>query len=166
MLEIGFGNGEHLLGYARTNPQTLCLGAETFKNGIAKVLRAIGAEGLTNLRLFAGDTLDLLARLPNDCLDEMFILYPDPWPKKRHHKRRLINADFLQNACLRTLKSQAELLIITDWQDYAEQIRKLTAETNFALSSPPPNELGIASRYLQKARREGRRSNAFNLTKP
>ena len=119
-LEIGFGGGEHLAAQAARRPDVLSLGAEPFINGVASALRHIEDAGLTNVRLHAGDARDLMAALPDDCLDRMFILFPDPWPKSRHNKRRLIQADFIEEAA-RLMKPGARLRFATDWADYADQ---------------------------------------------
>ena len=92
-LEIGFGGGEHLLWQAQHNPDINFIGVEPFLNGVAKTLRGIERLGLSNIRLYNGDVRDVLGLLPDGCLDRVFILFPDPWPKLRHHKRRLINMD-------------------------------------------------------------------------
>ena len=119
-LEIGFGGGEHMAAQAARRPDALVLGAEPFLNGVASALRHIEALGLTNVRLHPGDARDLMAALPAACLDRMFILFPDPWPKTRHHKRRLVNPAFAAEAS-RLLKPGARLRFATDWADYADQ---------------------------------------------
>ncbi len=161
-MELGFGRGEHLLSYAAENPRTLCLGAETFKNGVAGLLKAVKEEKRENIRVFWGDGLELLARLPGECLNEIFILYPDPWPKKRHHKRRLINPEFLQGPCLRNLKPGGRALIVTDWADYARRITEAVDKESFFCKKAKPN---VATRYRQKAVKAGRESFAISLTK-
>jgi len=117
-LEIGFGGGEHMAGRAVRRPDVLLLGAEPFLNGVASALRHVEENHLGNVRLHAGDARDLMARLPDSSLDRAFVLFPDPWPKVRHHKRRLVGADFIAKAA-RTLKSGGQLLFATDWEDYA-----------------------------------------------
>ncbi len=119
-LEIGFGGGEHLAAQAARRPDLLILGAEPFLNGVASALRHIEEAGLTNVRLHAGDARDLMAALPDACLDRMFILFPDPWPKARHNKRRLIQPEFIA-AAARVMKPGATLRFATDWADYADQ---------------------------------------------
>ena len=89
-LEIGYGGGEHLARIAAESPQTGFIGCEVFSGGIAKLLEAIDARALGNVRLFTDDALKLLVRLPDASLDGAYLLYPDPWPKTRHHKRRFI----------------------------------------------------------------------------
>jgi tRNA (guanine-N7-)-methyltransferase len=118
-LEIGFGGGEHMAAQAMARPDVLLLGAEPFLNGVASALRHIEAAALTNVRLHAGDVRDLLAALPAACLDRIFILFPDPWPKLRHHKRRLIQPDTIAELT-RILKPEGRLRFATDWADYAD----------------------------------------------
>jgi tRNA (guanine-N7-)-methyltransferase len=117
-LEIGFGGGEHLAAQAARRPQTLFLGAEPFLNGVASALRHIDQQGVANVRLHAGDARELLAALPSASLDRLFILFPDPWPKTRHHKRRLVQEDTVAELA-RALKPGGRLRFATDWKDYA-----------------------------------------------
>lgn len=125
-LEIGFGAGEHLAAQARANPTVGLVGAEVFENGIAKLLAAIERERLANVRLFVDDARLLLARLPAASLGRAFILFPDPWPKERHKKRRIVDAATLDQLG-RTLKPGAELRLATDDADYADWMAAATA---------------------------------------
>ena len=95
-LEIGFGAAEHLLWQAEHNPQSTILGVEPFLNGMAKAVRGTQEKALSNIRLHRGDARDVLALLPDGALEKIFVLFPDPWPKARHNKRRIINAAFLE----------------------------------------------------------------------
>ena len=117
-LEIGFGGGEHLAAQAARNPDILLIGAEPFQNGVASALRHLDEQALTNVRLHAGDARDLLSRLPDASLARVFILFPDPWPKLRHHKRRLIQPETVAEFA-RTLRPGGHLRFATDWRDYA-----------------------------------------------
>ena len=118
-LEIGFGGGEHMAEQAARHPQVRILGAEPFLNGAASALRHIDERGLENVRLHVGDARDLLAALPDGGLARVFILFPDPWPKARHHKRRLVNPG-LAAELARVLRPGGRLRFATDWGDYAD----------------------------------------------
>jgi tRNA (guanine-N7-)-methyltransferase len=118
-LEIGFGGGEHMAAQAALRPQILSLGAEPFLNGAASALRHIDEAAVTNVRLHVGDARELITVLPDASLDRVFILFPDPWPKVRHHKRRLVQADFVSDI-VRVLKPGGRLRFATDWADYAD----------------------------------------------
>lgn len=119
-LEIGFGGAEHLIGQAQRHPETGFLGCEPFAEGMAKALTGVEEAGLTNVRLLQDDARLLLHALPEACLDRAFILFPDPWPKTRHHKRRLVQPDFL-DALARVVKPGGAARFATDWADYADQ---------------------------------------------
>jgi tRNA (guanine-N7-)-methyltransferase len=119
-LEIGFGGGEHMATQAARRRDVLILGAEPFLNGVASALRHIDEARLTNVRLLAGDARDLMAALPDACLGRLFILFPDPWPKARHLKRRLIQPHFVAQAA-RLLKPGGRFRFATDWADYGDQ---------------------------------------------
>lgn len=90
-LEIGFGGGEHLLAQALANPTIGFIGCEPFINGMAKLLSEIATRGITNIRLYDTDAMHLLNALPEQCIGRVFLLYPDPWPKRRHNKRRFVS---------------------------------------------------------------------------
>jgi tRNA (guanine-N7-)-methyltransferase len=126
-LEIGFGGGEHLAGQAERNPDVLLLGAEPFINGLGSALRHIAEAALTNVRVHAGDARELLSALPDESLARVFILFPDPWPKARHQKRRLVQPALARDLA-RVLRAGGTLRIATDWADYADQcLRVITA---------------------------------------
>ena len=155
-LEIGFGGGEHLAAQAGRRPDVLIMGAEPFQNGAASVLRHIDAAGLTNVRLLVGDARDLVAALPDASLERVFILFPDPWPKARHHKRRLIQADVV-DALARVLKPGGRLRFASDWADYvdwtlerflASPAFRWTGERNADWSQPPEDH--VTTRYEEK----------------
>lgn len=119
-LEIGFGGGEHLAGQAARHPEAGLIGAEPFLDGVAKLLAAIDEQGLENVRLRRGDARDLVAQFSDGSIDRAFILFPDPWPKTRHRKRRLIQPAFVSELA-RILKPGARLRFATDWADYANR---------------------------------------------
>lgn len=121
-LEIGFGNGEALLELARQNPDRDYFGIEVHKAGIGHCLLGIDAGRLGNVRLSDHDAVEVLdEQIPDAGFDEILIFFPDPWHKKRHHKRRLIQPGFAQ-LLLRKLVRGGRLRLATDWQDYAEQM--------------------------------------------
>ena len=130
-LEIGFGGGEHLVAQAVGQPGTRFIGVEPFLNGVASCLRHIEEANAQNIRLHNGDARNVVARLPDASLDLVYILFPDPWPKTRHHKRRLIQPEFLDKLA-RVMKPGAELRFATDWANYAEwTLEHLTRNTQF-----------------------------------
>jgi tRNA (guanine-N7-)-methyltransferase len=130
-LEAGFGAGEHLAAQAATHPETLFLGAEPFVNGLGACLAHIDDAALANVRLLAGDVRSLMALLPDASLSRCYILFPDPWPKVRHKKRRLIQPDFIAEAA-RLLKPGAKLRFATDWADYADwTLQRFLASPDF-----------------------------------
>jgi tRNA (guanine-N7-)-methyltransferase len=118
-LELGFGGGEHLAAQAAAHPAIGLIGAEVFENGVAKLLVEIERRGLANIRLFIDDARILVASLAAACLDRVFILFPDPWPKERHKKRRLVSRALL-DALAAAMADGAELRLATDDADYAE----------------------------------------------
>jgi len=170
-LEIGFGAGEHLAEQARTHPDVAVLGAEVFENGIAKLLAAVERDGLTNVRLFVDDARLLLACLPDCSLGRAFILYPDPWPKERHKKRRIVAPETLDQLA-RTLRPGAELRIATDDADYAMWIGAALADrADFVVLAcaegdwPDRPADWPATRYEQKAVAAGRLPRLFRLVR-
>jgi tRNA (guanine-N7-)-methyltransferase len=116
-LEIGFGAGEHLVWQAENNPSVGLIGAEPYISGQAKLLAKIADKNLSNIRLYPEDARDVIAALPDSSLSRVFILFPDPWPKTRHHKRRFIQMEML-NELARVMKPGAELRFATDDRDY------------------------------------------------
>jgi tRNA (guanine-N7-)-methyltransferase len=155
-LEIGFGAGEHLAAQAARRPDALFLGAEPFVNGVAACLAHIEAAGVTNVRLHHGDARELIARLPAASVDRMIILFPDPWPKARHAKRRLIQPDFIAEAA-RVLKPGARVRFATDWADYADwTLRRFLAAPTFRWTAEAaddwrkPPEGHVTTRYETK----------------
>lgn len=118
-LEIGFGGGEHMAAQAARRPDVLVIGAEPFQNGVASALRHIDEQGLTNVRVQDGDARELLARLPDASVERVFVLFPDPWPKARHHKRRLIQAETVAELA-RVLKPGGRLRFASDVAHYVD----------------------------------------------
>ena len=161
-LEIGFGGGEHMIGQAEQHPSTGFIGVEPFVNGMAKALAAIDAKALANIRLHFGDATFLLEWLPPAALARVDLLYPDPWPKRRHWKRRFVQDRSLAEIA-RVLRPGGEFRFASDIPDYAawtlaHALRSpafaWTAERADDWRQPWP---GFAeTRYEAKAKREGR----------
>lgn len=126
-LEIGFGGGEHLLARAAASPQIGFLGAEPFVNGVAKLLAGIERQGLTNIRIHHDDARDLIEWLAPGSIAGIDILYPDPWPKSRHHKRRFMRPDTIAQLA-RILRPGGELLFASDIADYVRWTEELMGE--------------------------------------
>lgn len=162
-LEIGFGGGEHLLHEARAHPSTGFIGCEPFINGMAKMLAVISNEKIPNIRLFASDALYLLEWLPEHSLDRIDILYADPWPKKRHWKRRFISDENVARFA-RVLKPGGTLRFASDIDTYVEwTLVRLLRNEHFNWLAEKADDWRLpwpgfpGTRYEQKAFREGRK---------
>jgi tRNA (guanine-N7-)-methyltransferase len=161
-LEIGFGGGEHLAEQARANRDVGLIGCEVFLNGIATLLAQVSASGLDNVRIYPEDARDLLDALPDGSLDRVFLLFPDPWPKRRHADRRFIqpaNLDLLA----RLIKPGAELRVASDDPTYIGwALAHLMRHPAFAWTAQRPADWRArtpdwpGTRYESKALREGR----------
>ncbi len=128
ILEIGFGMGETTAEIAQQNPQWNILGLEVYRPGVGALLSKIEQRGLTNIRVIEHDAVEVLAHMvPDDYLDGVHIYFPDPWPKKRHHKRRLIQSPFLSQL-VQKLKPGGYLHMATDWPDYAAQMLEVCSQ--------------------------------------
>lgn len=124
MIEIGFGNGDALLEYARTHPEMDCLGIEVHRPGVGHLMLHAQTAALENLRIISHDAVEVLQQLPPASIDVVHIFFPDPWPKKRHHKRRLIQPPFVAIVA-RALKPGGVLRLATDWEHYAHHMREV-----------------------------------------
>ncbi|MFN4058960.1 MAG: tRNA (guanine(46)-N(7))-methyltransferase TrmB [Roseinatronobacter sp.] len=162
-LEVGFGGGEHLVHQCAQNPDVGIIGCEPYINGVAMLLGKIRAAGVTNLRIYPWDVRDLFDVLPDACLSRAFLLYPDPWHKTRHHRRRFVTPDYL-GPLARVLKSGAMFRVATDIPDYVRQTMEEVPKAGFTCLTPDPAQWvtpwddWISTRYEQKALREGRRA--------
>jgi tRNA (guanine-N7-)-methyltransferase len=171
-LEIGFGGAEHLLWQARCHPDIGILGCEVFEDGIVKAVSGVAEDALGNVRLCTGDARDLLRWLPPGSLGRVFVLFPDPWPKTRHLKRRLVTPAFLE-LIARAMAPGAELRVATDVGSYARTIL-LAAHAHPVLtwSAEGPRDWRgrpadwPQTRYEAKAVREGRRCYFLRFRKP
>ncbi len=155
-VEIGFGMGQATLDWATRQPGLNIVGIEIYRPGIGALLAGIERLGLANLRLLEGDAALLLdSKFEAGSLDEARILFPDPWPKKRHHKRRLIQPGFARLLASR-LRPGGRLLLATDWPEYAEWMRDvLAAEPTLAVAAPIGER--PATRFEDRGRRLGHR---------
>jgi len=161
-LEVGFGGGEHMLAQAEADPAIGVIGCEPFVNGVAMCVADLARRGLANVRIHPGDARDLMDVLPAGSIGRAFVLYPDPWPKARHHKRRFVNPEGL-DALARVMAPGAELRVATDIEDYVRHsLVQARAHPDFEwLAERPadwrePWEGWSRTRYEAKAVREGR----------
>ncbi len=155
-LEIGFGGGEHMASQAARAPGVLIIGCEPFLNGVASAVRHVDEQGLKNVRIKDGDARELIAHLPDACLTRVFILFPDPWPKARHHKRRIVQPEMLVDLA-RVLKPGGKLRFATDVAGYADwALERVLASPDFTWAAqraddwrtPPADH--ITTRYEEK----------------
>jgi len=170
-LEIGFGGAEHLLWQAKHNPDVTILGVEPFLNGVAKAVRGLDMEGLSNLRLHRGDARDVLALLPEASLARVDILFPDPWHKTRHNKRRLINTALIEQLH-RVIKPNGVFRFGSDIPHYVDwTLTRLYRHGGFSWPARAQSDWRIrpddwpSTRYLEKALREGRSGHFFEFTR-
>lgn len=162
VLEIGFGGGEHLIHRAKLHPEIGFIGCEPFINGMAKASQAIRINDLTNIRLYDEDATQLLEWLPDECLSRIDLLYPDPWPKKRHWKRRFLNEDNVKRFH-RVLKPSGEFRFASDIESYVNWgLRHVLDHGGFEWTANKASDWQgpwsewISTRYEKKAIREGR----------
>jgi len=161
-LEIGFGGGEHMVHQAARNPQVGIIGCEPYINGVAMLLGKIRDAGVTNLRVHPGDVRDMFDVLPPASIDRAFLLYPDPWPKRRHHRRRFVTPEYL-DPLSRVLAPGAIFRVATDIPDYVRQaLEQIMPRPDFDWLSEGPDDWRTPwddwtrTRYEHKALREGR----------
>lgn len=161
-LEIGFGAGEHLIAQAKARPETGFIGAEPFVKGVARLLTQIDDASLRNILIYGDDARDLLAWLAPACLGRVFLLFPDPWPKRRHLERRFLSEDTLGNLA-RVMRPGAELRFASDSGHYIQSARQVASHPAFRMAAEWPNaherrpEGWPETRYERKAHAAGRR---------
>jgi tRNA (guanine-N7-)-methyltransferase len=170
-LEIGFGGAEHLIREAQAHPHVGFIGTDAFINGVAKALVAIDENKLDNIRLHCGDASELIDWLPDAALSRVDLLYPDPWPKRRHWKRRFIQDDSLKQLA-RILKPGGELRFATDIADYAAYaLARVLRSPDFMWTAQAASDWRLpwqgfaGTRYEAKAKREGRVPAYFTFCK-
>jgi tRNA (guanine-N7-)-methyltransferase len=170
-VEIGFGGGEHLVHQAKTYPEVGIIGCEPFINGVAMLLGKIRESGVSNLRVHPGDARDLFDVLPAGSVEKAFLLYPDPWPKKRHHRRRFVTQEHLE-PLFHVLKPGAEFRVATDIPDYVRQTLIEAPKAGFEWLAEGPGDWRHpwgdwhSTRYEMKALREGRMPHYMTFRKP
>ena len=155
-LEIGFGGGEHMVAQAARAPDVTIIGCEPFLNGVASAVRHVSEQGVVNVRIHDGDARELLGRLPDAGLDRVFVLFPDPWPKARHHKRRIIQDDTVAELA-RVLRPGGRLRFATDVAGYADwALSKILASPRFEWTAAEADDWRraphdhITTRYEEK----------------
>jgi tRNA (guanine-N7-)-methyltransferase len=136
-LEVGSGNGEFVIQLAQANPNKLYIACEPFINGVASLLKLIHENKVTNIRVFMDDARLLLSKFPDLYLEQIYVICPDPWPKRKQQKRRLINEEFLK---LLHQKTKQGLLVVTDHKDYASWILNQLQNSNFKIAGKELND--------------------------
>lgn len=146
-LEIGFGSGYSLIEMAKTHPDQNFIGIETHLPGIGTLLHHIVAAEVNNIRIYYGDALDVLTNcIPNGIVDAILIFFPDPWPKRRHRKRRLIQPEFVA-LLAKKLKISGSLHLATDWEDYGTQMMKVISESPQFVNKAGEGQFATRSMY-------------------
>ena len=166
ILDIGFGNGEYTAAYANAFQEKHIIATEVYLSGIGSLIGLINKYKISNISIFDEDVRLLMDQMPKEFLDSVNILFPDPWQKAKHHKRRLIGEDFLYQLHP-LLKPNAKIFVRTDWEDYAEQISELAEvmSSHFRLERTQNIEFEFETRFHQRAIKEGRKINSFLFTK-
>ena len=166
VLDIGFGNGEYTAAYANAFQEKHLIATEVYLSGIGSLIGLINKYKISNISIFDEDVRLLMDQMPKEFLDSVNILFPDPWQKAKHHKRRLIGEDFLYQLHP-LLKPNAKIFVRTDWQDYAEQISELAEvmSSHFRLERTQNIEFEFETRFHQRAIKEGREISSFLFTK-
>ena len=166
VLDIGFGNGEYTAAYANAFQEKHIIATEVYLSGIGSLIGLINKYKISNISIFDEDVRLLMDQMPKEFLDSVNILFPDPWQKAKHHKRRLIGENFLYQLHP-LLKPNAKIFVRTDWEDYAEQISELAGvmSSHFRLERTQNIEFEFETRFHQRAIKEGREISSFLFTK-
>ena len=160
-LEVGFGGGEHVIHQAAENSDVGIIGCEPYINGVAMLLGKMRKANVDNLRIYPEDVRDMFDVLPDQSISKAFLLYPDPWPKSSHHRRRFVTPEHLEPLA-KALKPGAEFRVATDIPDYVRQTLEEVPKAGFEWLAEGPEDWRkpwsdwISTRYEQKALREGR----------
>lgn len=166
VLDIGFGNGEYTAAYANAFQEKHLIATEVYLSGIGSLIGLINKYKISNISIFDEDVRLLMDQMPEEFLDSVNILFPDPWQKAKHQKRRLISEDFLYQLHS-LLKPNAKIFVRTDWEDYAEQISELAEvmSSHFRLERTHNIEFEFETRFHQRAINEGRQISSFLFLK-
>ena len=168
-LEIGFGGGEHLVHQAKLNPDTGFIGCEPYQNGVAKLMGKLSANPRKNIKVYDGDVRNMFDVLAKNSISKVFLLYPDPWPKKRHHRRRFVTQEFLA-PLYETMQPGSILRIATDIEDYVRQALQEVPKAGFqwlakdASDWRDPWQDWVSTRYEIKALKEERTPHYLTFT--
>ena len=164
-LEIGFGNAENIIFQAINNPSYLFIGSEVYMSGIGTLISSIKENNINNIKIFSDDIRMLLDQSPKKVFDSVIIICPDPWPKEKHHKRRLINKFFLKMVH-DFMKDDSSVYISTDWENYAESIYELFEKNKlFKPSSNKSFQKDSLSKFERRGKDEDRELFEFNYKK-
>lgn len=164
-LEIGFGNAENIIFQAINNPSYLFIGSEVYMSGIGTLVSSIKENNINNIKIFSDDIRLLLDQSQKKVFDSVIIICPDPWPKEKHHKRRLINKSFLEMVH-DFMKDDSNIYISTDWENYAESISELFVKNKlFKPSSNKSFQKDSLSKFERRGKDEGRELFEFNYKK-
>ena len=164
-LEIGFGNAENIIFQAINNPSYLFIGSEVYMSGIGTLVSSIKENNINNIKIFSDDIRLLLDQSPKKVFDSVIIICPDPWPKEKHHKRRLINKSFLKMVH-DFMNDDSNLYISTDWENYAESISESFEKNKlFKPSSNKSFQKDSLSKFERRGKDEGRELFEFNYKK-
>jgi tRNA (guanine-N7-)-methyltransferase len=164
-IEIGFGNAENIIFQAINNPSYLFIGSEVYMSGIGTLVSSIKENNINNIKIFSDDIRLLLDQSPKKVFDSVIIICPDPWPKEKHHKRRLINKSFL-DMVYDFMKDDSNIYISTDWENYAESISELFVKNKlFKSSSIKSFQKDSLSKFERRGKDEGRDLFEFNYKK-
>ena len=164
-LEIGFGNAENIIFQAINNPSYLFIGSEVYMSGIGTLVSSIKENNINNIKIFSDDIRLLLDQSPKKVFDSVIIICPDPWPKEKHHKRRLINKSFLEMVH-DFMKDDSNIYISTDWENYAESISELFVKNKlFKPTSNKSFQKDSLSKFERRGKDEGRELFEFNYKK-
>lgn len=149
-LEIGFGMGDTLVNMAKTHPEDDYLGIDVYRPGVGRLLLQLEANQLSNVRVFCADAVEVLQyQLTVSSLDNVYLFFPDPWPRKRHHKRRLVQPEFIQLLAQR-MKAGGYLYLATDWQDYAQQMLSVLESSPDFINSVATGEFAPSAAPIER----------------